>query len=309
MTTLGRLQPVALREVWTNEAAQFTPWLSQSENLRFLGEAIGIELDLECTEKDVGPFRADILCKETGTGYFVLVENQIERTDHNHLGQLLTYAAGLSAVTIVWVASKFTDEHRAALDWLNEVTCESINFFGLEVELWKIGDSLPAPKFNVVSRPNAFVKRLTTERGQGTQNELAYIPYWEELRNLILEKCPRLKPGKPAAQHWLSFQTLGNGVYLEALAGRRDKYIQVQIWIANDVDKSRIRKLLDYRDKIATELPGLIWDENPAYKRSAVRLRISADPVDESDWRRQHEWFVQRLEAFHRIFAPLAKEI
>ncbi|MCU0858458.1 MAG: hypothetical protein MUC65_08670 [Pontiellaceae bacterium] len=129
---LGRLKKVELRDVWKSEAQDFTPWLAREENLELLGDAIGLELELEAVEKDVGPFRADILCKETASDSWVLVENQVERTDHNHLGQIITYAAGLSAVTIVWVAKRFTDEHRAALDWLNEITGENISFFGLE---------------------------------------------------------------------------------------------------------------------------------------------------------------------------------
>lgn len=117
---LGRLHRVDLRTVWTNEATSFTPWLSQPENLALLGEAIGCELSLEGQEQNVGPFRADLLCKDASSDRWVLIENQIERTDHGHLGQLLTYAAGLQAVTIIWIAARFTDEHRAALDWLNE---------------------------------------------------------------------------------------------------------------------------------------------------------------------------------------------
>ena len=132
---LGRLERADLRSVWSSESDDFTPWLAEPENLRLLGETIGIELELEAIEKDVGPFRADILCKNVVTDHWVLIENQLERTNHVHLGQVLTYAAGLGAVTIVWIASKFTDEHRAALDWLNDITGTDIVFFGLEVEL------------------------------------------------------------------------------------------------------------------------------------------------------------------------------
>lgn len=157
---LGRLEKAELRQAWNNEAGDFTPWLAEPDNLVLLGEAVGLELELEAQEKNVGPFRADILCKDTLTGNWVLIENQLERTDHLHLGQLLTYAAGLKAVTIVWIAERFTDEHRVALDWLNEITNETINFFGLEIELWRIGDSPMAPKFNVVSQPNDWTKTV-----------------------------------------------------------------------------------------------------------------------------------------------------
>ena len=116
MAKLGKLEKVDLREIWNTEASDFTPWLAREENIEELGKEIGIELEVEGTEKDVGPFRADILCKDTIDGHWVLIENQLEKTDHTHLGQLLTYAAGLNAVTIVWIADRFTDEHRAALD-------------------------------------------------------------------------------------------------------------------------------------------------------------------------------------------------
>jgi len=144
--TLGRLQRIDLREVWSSESSGFTPWLAESENLNLLGDTVGIELEFEAREKDVGNFRADILCKDSLSGDCVLIENQLEKTDHTHLGQLLTYATGLEAKTIIWVAEKFTEEHRAVLDWLNEIADGRCNFFGLEIELWQIGDSPHAPR-------------------------------------------------------------------------------------------------------------------------------------------------------------------
>src|SRR6185369_6748304 len=162
MIEFGRLDRVDARSAWASEASHFTPWLALPENLRLLGDTIDIELELEAQEKSVGPFRADILCKNTLNEDWVLIENQLERTDHCHLGQLLTYAAGLNAVTIVWIAERFTEEHRATLDWLNERTDEHINFFGLEVELWQIGDSPIAPKFNIISQPNDWSRTVRT---------------------------------------------------------------------------------------------------------------------------------------------------
>jgi hypothetical protein len=147
---LGRLTRVDLRNIWTSESIEFTPWLGREENLAVLTEALGIDLELEAQEEAVGPFRADIFCRDIGTGAWVLVENQLERTDHVYLGQLLTYASGLEAVTIIWIAARFTEEHRSTLDWLNKITDDSVRFFGLEVELWRIGDSPAAPKFNIV---------------------------------------------------------------------------------------------------------------------------------------------------------------
>lgn len=166
---LARLEPVVdLQTVWKNEAQDFTPWLAREENLALLGETIGMELEFEAQEKDVGPFRADLLCRDTVTNELVLIENQLERTNHTHLGQLVTYAAGLGARTIVWIADRFRDEHRAAMDWLNENTKEDINFFGLEVELWRIGNSAIAPRFNVISKPNTWTKRVEASKRLGS---------------------------------------------------------------------------------------------------------------------------------------------
>ena len=165
-TEMGRLERVALRDIWTTEAQDFTPWLAQPENLAVLSETLNMDLETAGQEESVGPFRADILCRDTLDDSWVLIENQLERTDHTHLGQLLTYAAGLQTVTIVWVAANFTDEHRAALDWLNEITDERFRFFGLEVELWKIGNSPAAPKFNIASRPNPTGQRPRCARSQ-----------------------------------------------------------------------------------------------------------------------------------------------
>ena len=143
MAELGRLKQVELRNIWENEAQHFTPWLAAEENLSVLADTLDMELELKDQEMDVGQFRADILCKNADGGSWVLIENQLERTDHRHLGQLLTYAAGLHAVTICWIAENFTEEHRATLDWLNEITDGRFQFFGLEIEVWKIGNSLP----------------------------------------------------------------------------------------------------------------------------------------------------------------------
>ena len=154
MSELGRLERINLKDIWAHEAQDFTPWLAEETNLTLLSDTLGIDLEVEAVEQNVGPFRADILCKDTLSDRWVLIENQLEQTDHGHLGQLMTYAAGLDAVTIVWIAARIRDEHRAAMDWLNEITDSEVRFFALEVELWRIGTSPAAPKFNVVSKPN-----------------------------------------------------------------------------------------------------------------------------------------------------------
>jgi hypothetical protein len=202
----GKLEKVNLREHWAKEDTEFTPWLSDQDNLRFLGESIGMELELVETETHVGPFRADILCREINSEAYVLIENQLEQTDHLHLGQLMTYAAGLDAVYIIWIAQAFNDEHRAALDWLNHITTEGFYFFGIEVELWKIGNSLPAPKFNIVSKPNEWTKAIRTkQQASKSQRAAMYFDLWNQLVEYMRPKFPNLEYPNPIGMHWIRF--------------------------------------------------------------------------------------------------------
>ncbi|MDA1056724.1 MAG: DUF4268 domain-containing protein, partial [Proteobacteria bacterium] len=235
---LGKLERVELRDIWATEDRDFTPWLAREEHLELLAETIGMELELEAQEKDVGPFRADILCKSMVDDSWVLIENQIERTDHKHLGQLLTYAAGLQAVNIVWVASKFTEEHRATLDWLNKITDENFRFFGLEVELWRIDDSLAAPKFNVISKPNNWTKTVAqaahriSQEGVSETKELQYR-YWERLGVYLQEKNSKLRPQNPRPRHWHNFSIGRSGLNIAATINTRESLIGVQLYLSH----------------------------------------------------------------------------
>jgi hypothetical protein len=198
---LSVLKRANLREVWKSESTHFTPWLACEENIKLLSDAIGLDLGVEGTEMNVGPFRADILCKELSSGAWVLIENQLEKTDHSHLGQLLTYAAGLEVVSIVWIAEKFTEEHRATLDWLNDITDERFNFFGLEIELWQIADSPYAPKFNIVSKPNNWAKSVSKGVVYDETKKLQ-LDYWISLSEYLKENSKTIRPPKPLPQHW-----------------------------------------------------------------------------------------------------------
>jgi hypothetical protein len=195
---LGRLIWGDVRQIWMHEEKDFTPWLAREENLSLLGQTLALNLALEAQEKYVGTFRADILAKDVNSGQWVLIENQLERTDHGHLGQLITYASGLKAVTVIWIAERFADEHRAALDWLNEITSNSIHFFGIELELWRIGDSPLAPKFNVISKPNSWAK--------GVSESTNFAGNEQRIRN-ILNDNPGLSDHKIAAMVGCSSST------------------------------------------------------------------------------------------------------
>ena len=149
-----------LRSIWSHEEQDFSKWLAQKENLEQLSDAIEIDLELEETESPVGSFSVDIYARESGSSRGIIIENQLEDTDHDHLGKIIMYAAGKDAEIIVWIVKRARDEHKQAIGWLNQHTDENIGFFLIEIELWRIGDSLPAPRFNVVERPNEWAKTV-----------------------------------------------------------------------------------------------------------------------------------------------------
>jgi hypothetical protein len=313
MADLGRLVKVDLREVWKDEAGEFTPWLAQEDNIALLGDAIGIELEVEAQEQEVGPFRADILCKDTITNQWVLIENQLEKTDHTHLGQLMTYAAGLEAVTIIWVAASFTEEHRAVLDWLNEVTEENINFFGLEIELWRIGESPVAPKFNIISKPNEWSKtvKTTAAKTELTETKKLELEYWTQFREFMEESKSFIRCGKPAPQHWTTF-SIGRS-YFQLVARVNTQKAEIGAYFnIYGPDKKAYYALLrqNYKGQIESQLAmELNWRELPDAKESHIETSNKADPTDRSKWLEQHRWIKNTVEKFHEVLAPIVKRL
>lgn len=318
--SLGRLTKVELREAWSSESSDFTPWLAQEDNLILLGDAIGIELELESQEKNVGPFRADILCKDTATDSWVLIENQLERTDHSHLGQLLTYAAGLNAVTIVWIAERFTEEHRATLDWLNERTDEKINLFGLEIELWRIGDSPIAPKFNIISQPNDWsrtVQLAAAVSGEVSPHKQLQLRFWTAFKQCMEAAGSVVRCQKPSPQHWTSHAIGRSGVHLSSIislwnseTGVKGPEIRAELYMDGPNAKEMFAALQKQQGAIEMALGfELVW-HNPEEKASCrLYARKNADFLDEALWPQQFAWLKERQETMHRVFAPIVKNL
>lgn len=316
MAQLGRLEKIDLRNVWQSEAGDFTPWLARDENLSLLGDTINIELELEAQEKNVGPFRADLLCKDTLSDSWVLIENQLERTDHRHLGQLMTYAAGLKAVTIVWVADRFTEEHRAALDWLNAITDDRFNFFALEVELWQIGDSSIAPKFNVVSKPNDWSRSIASAARDVDHSNLSELKlqqqaYWTALSQAIMDADTRLKPQKPRPQHWTNF-ALGRSYFsLAAAVNSQERFIRSEVYCGGPNATAHFNLLMQDKEAIEKEFGECLnWDELPEKKACRISIqRENSNPTNEDNWSEQHSWLIDRLDRMHRVFSSRVKQL
>ena len=305
-----------LRDFWPNEATDFTPWLASEENLPLLGDAIGLELEPESYEVPIGPYSADIVCRSIPDGHRVVIENQLERTDHDHLGKLLTYAAGLGDVsTIVWIASDFTEQHRAALDWLNRSTAEDVRFFGIEIEVWQIGDSLPAPRLTLVAVPNDWSKGkppsgLTPVR----QRQLAF---WTAFKEFAESAGTKLRVGKPLAENWTSFGVGRTGIVLAAVATKGDPrsvkitdHIRVEI-IAGGPNREAIYQQLEgKREQIESELGArLTWVPPGDRRNGRMYLSKDVDVDDPDDWPQQHKWLLTWLQKFDDVFRPLVKDL
>jgi len=310
---LGRLVRVDLRLAWEHEALQFTPWLAQPENISLLGEAIHLDLEVQQSEAPVGPFSADILCKETTSGHYVLIENQLERTDHTHLGQLLTYAAGLEAVTIFWVAKTFTSEHRAALDWLNRATGEGLNFFGLEVEVWRIGDSPMAPKFNVVSQPNDWlvtVKDLVVKpAGELGGAALKNLEFWTQFNEYCETVGATRWTKKPSTDYWKYHGVGRTGFGLSTANAMTSNWSTVSLVMSGNDCKPFYYQLEQRKPEIEAALRALEWEELPGKKESRLTLRRHGLASDKSKWPELNAWFVAKATQWANYFEPIVKTL
>lgn len=314
---LSRLTPVPLTDIWETEAQHFTPWLAGEDNLALLGEALGMELEHEATEKSVGPFRADILCKDLNDDSWVLIENQLGRTDHTHLGQLMTYAAGLKTVTIVWIAARFTEEHRAALDWLNAITQPEFRFFGLEIELWRIGKDGPAaPKFNLISKPNEWSKSVS--RGKRdvdsealTETKSVQLDYWTGFAEALSARQGPLKPQKPRPQHWTNLRIGRSGFKLGARVNSQKANIDVELVMTDDDAKAYFHLLKAEKADIEAQMGDeLIWQPLPGKKFARILLaKPNTDFTRREEWGKQHAWMIDKLERFYTVFAERIRQL
>lgn len=335
----GRLEQVELRTVWVSEDSDFASWISRSDSLAMLGEALNLELELENMEGWVSPSPRGVVCRTRGAGGYVVIANQLEHTDQSHLGQLLTYAAELKAVTMVWVAAQFTQEDQNTLNWLNEVTGSSIQFFGLEVELWRIGDSPLAPKFNVVCKPSGWTEGTPApnraesstpppppapeddeatleDQLQQVENELQLeyqlvenelqLEYWQALRKHLESSGSFIRPGTPRSQNWMNFDVGHWRLRMTAFNNMRDGGIGVQLVIREGDAEVSYNTLYQQRGEIGAEIgDALEWRELPEHKQGQVMLRrYNADPTNRAQWPEQHDWFKEKLESFDRAFRP-----
>jgi hypothetical protein len=309
--SLGRLVSVPLRAVWAYESNDFTPWLAETENLTLLADTLNLgSLQVQGTEVPVGNFFIDILARDVDGGS-VIIENQFGLTDHTHLGQILTYLAGQEGrATVIWIAESFREEHRATIDWLNSNTTAGFDFFAIEVEALKIGNSLPAPRFNIVSKPNDWsrdVVRVTRSTDDGTLDERAraYVNYWSGFADFLRDKRAAFKLNTPRREYLCGFGNIGrSGFHLNATAGFRDRKIRIEIYIQLPTAKRAFDLLQSDKEAIEKEFGApLDWLRLDDKKGSCIAVsRTNADPSIEAQRVSQYEWYLDQMERFAQVF-------
>jgi len=300
---LGKLEKVELRSAWGNEATDFTSWLSEEENLTILSEEIGIDIKLIQIEASVGNFNVDILAEEENSGRKIIIENQLETTNHDHLGKIVTYASGHDAKIIIWIVKDVRDEHKQAIDWLNEHTDEDTNFFAIKMELWKIGDSPPAPKFQIISKPNDWAKIIKKSIGQPelTETKVVQLEFWNKFKEYAISKNTKLRLRKTYPQHWHDISFGCSTAHISLTVNTQENQMGVEIYIPDD--KELFDKFLANKDKIESELGEILkWMELQGKKASRIKLTTEADLEKTEEWEKYFEWLKTKAEDFHKVF-------
>ena len=286
---------VDLRSVWKNESSDFTPWLYEEKNIQCLSDAIGLEITAEERESLVGEFSADILAKETGTDHKIIIENQLEDTNHDHLGKIITYAAGKNASYVIWIVKHAREEHKAAIEWLNENTNDDIGFFLCEIKLYQIDDSKIAPMFVAISIPNDWKKgqkRLESE--ELSESKRSHEAFWNAFneyawKNQKFAKTFHKHKAKP--DHWYTLSIGTSKAHINLVRFSRTNSVTVDLWIPND--KSIFDKLYAHKNEIEEETGiRFNWNRLDDKKGSSIRIEENFSLPKERNLSEGFEWIM-----------------
>jgi len=307
---LGTLEPVDLKAVCTDEAGEFTPWLAKPENLARLSRELDMELEFEGIEVPVGPYRADIVATDNMSNERVIIENQLDKTDHDHLGKIITYASGLNAKVIIWIARDFTEEHRKALDFINENANPKVRCYGLEIALFRIGKSAPAPSFKIVSYPNTFGSDMGSSSTGFTETKALYLEFWTAFKEHCATTGTALNLRKARPQHWYSIAVGRSKFQISLTASTMYKRIGCEIYMRGANAKQAFKLLQQDKAAIETVTGGLEWQELPDGKDCRIVLfHPGVDPADKTGWKDAFAWLKKEAETFHKAFFQRIKSL
>jgi hypothetical protein len=303
--TLGSIKQIDLRKIWKHEASDFSTWLAKPENLELLSNEIGVNIKLIQTEAGVGRFSVDIFAEEETTGRKIIIENQLEQTDHDHLGKVITYASGHDAEIIIWIVKDVRDEHKQAVDWLNEHTDEKINFFAIKMELWQIDSSAPAPKFQIVSQPNDWTKTIksATKSGELSDNALLQLDFIQKFIDYCKSNNSKLRLGKPqpSAPAYYSISIGSSKAWVAVKLNSNSGILKTDLYFT---DKEIFNELYTSKKEEIDKAFGkeLTWDEMENYKGAIFGDSREFDINDDSKWEEYFEWMRGNAEKLQDIF-------
>lgn len=251
---IGKLEEVNIRELWKHEQYGFSEWLSKKENIENLNDILGLTLIDISKETYVGAYRCDLFAKDEATGIKVIIENQLEMSNHDHLGKIITYASGLDAKVIVWIVKEAREEHRSAVEWLNNNTSTNLNFFLIEIHAYKIGNSDPAPMFQVVEQPNDFIKNNKSSNSNDSMNksQSQRIEFWNQFNNVIAERGKPFNTRKATTDHWYSVAIGTSEAHIDITLVNKDSVIGVELYIPDN--KELFDKLFENKEEIEKSL-------------------------------------------------------
>lgn len=303
---LGKLKEVDIRKVWQHEQYDFSNWLSKDDNINQLGNTLNLSLTDVETEKFVGSYRCDIICKDEITGKNVLIENQLEPTNHDHLGKIITYASGLDASVIIWIVEAAKEEHSSAIEWLNKHTDEDVSFFLIEVHAYTIGDSKPAPYFKIIQQPNDFVKQVkniskNTELNDSQSNRLEF---WNRFNDMLDKMGRPFNKRKATADHWYSVAVGSSQCHISIDLVNREHKIRISMWIPNN--KELYDTFYLNKDSIEKSLGYLIsWDKLEGKKAACAYTFIEGlDFNNKDNYDSLMITIIKKVEQFRDSFKP-----
>ncbi len=304
MIDLSKLEEIKdLRTVWPNEALDFTRWLSKDDNINLLADAIGLDITVSEAESSVGDFRVDIFASETSTDRKIIIENQLEDTDHDHLGKLITYASGKSADVIIWVVKHAREEHKAAIEWLNNHTDDKIGFFLCEIKMYRIDNSKPAVKFEVIEKPNDWTKVIRkSEFANETQRQR--YDYWKAFNDYAFQNTQFIENfnrRKPSTESWMNFSIGSSAYYITVSQILKRNELIVELYI--NKNKELFQFLFQNKDAIETEIGFCLdWRELPEKKASRIMVKKRADLANRNKWNEQFEWIMDVMIRMKKVF-------
>lgn len=277
---MGKLKEVDIRKLWGHEQYDFSNWLA--DNLDALNDEIGLTLSEVEKEVYVGSYRCDLLGQDEMTGEKVIIENQLETSNHDHLGKIITYASGLDASVIVWIVKEAREEHRSAIEWLNNNTAKNINFFLIEIHAYQIGNSDYAPKFVVVEKPNDFIKNAKNQSGSGEMNkrQSQIIEFWTQFNEMVAEKGRPFNIRKATTDHWYNIAIGISGAHVALDLVNKENCVVVELYISDD--KELFDRLYENKEEIEGKM-GLSLDWRRLNDRKASRILYKIDGLDFDD--------------------------